>query len=275
MPYKIRQEVINGRTVNFGEGTLYEMIKAAPETIHGGDDPYFRGCTFKEARTASICGFPEIIKEIDAKMRFDNLGQEGIKKVKTHKLSPVGQTYVMPLVMQGIPCNASLSTRIERRVTDNRLNILYVVGGSASVPASTILNGGIAMAKAINALEKEGYKVRLTCASRCSDMHDSKTDFFTAIVKDYEKPISKINLSIVSHPSFFRYYGFGLSERAECRTRWQDGRSNTDWYDILRYIPDDFQKKGTFCILHTSELSRCRDLPALIKRRLEEIKNAK
>lgn len=166
--------------------------------------------TYEEAENLAINGWREMENDDRLKNIFNlQTGEED--KLISFKNDVVGYTPIVPLVLQGIPnCMSNVQ---KKRVKSRIIHIVYNISITCDRSSDDIMKAGLELFKVIMALERQGYRIRLTAMQEFTDYNGS--DMFFLNLKSEYKPlhISSMMFPLI-HPAMFRVIGFCWYERS-------------------------------------------------------------
>ncbi len=166
--------------------------------------------TYEEAENLAINGWREMENDDRLKNIFNlQTGEED--KLISFKNDVVGYVPIVPLVLQGIPnCMSNVQ---KKRVKSRIIHIVYNISITCDRSSDDIMKAGLELFKVIMALERQGYRIRLTAMQEFTDYNGS--DMFFLNLKSEYKPlhISSMMFPLI-HPAMFRVIGFCWYERS-------------------------------------------------------------
>lgn len=166
--------------------------------------------TYEEAEYLAINGWKEMENDDRLKNIFNlQTGEED--KLISFKNDVVGYVPIVPLVLQGIPnCMSNVQ---KKRVKSRIIHIVYNISITCDRSSDDIMKAGLEFFKVIMALERQGYRIRLTAMQEFTDYNGS--DMFFLNLKSEYKPlhISSMMFPLI-HPAMFRVIGFCWYERS-------------------------------------------------------------
>ena len=166
--------------------------------------------TYEEAEDLAINGWKEMENDDRLKNIFNlQTGEED--KLISFKNDVVGYTPIVPLVLQGIP-NCMTNVK-KKRVKSRIIHIVYNISITCDRSSDNIMKAGLELFKVIMALERQGYRIKLTAMQEFTDYEGS--DMFFLNLKSEYKPlhISSMLFPLI-HPAMFRVIGFCWYEKS-------------------------------------------------------------
>lgn len=190
------------------------------------NDGWIGAKSYAEAEAHMLGGWVGEIEAVKKVAARENRKVES-KRI-TSKNDVVGFAPIVPLAIIGVP--QSMINTSYRPMKGKVIDLYYNITMHSGTPAATIAKNGAMVMGAAIALEKRGYRVRMSavqtyCGNGKTGQPDG--DMLVVRVKSENQPLEiKRCMFPMTHPAMFRSIGFGWYERFPLGTdRWGYGRS--------------------------------------------------
>lgn len=178
-------------------------------SIHGGAS--WAGCSsYDEAEQLLVGGWADHLNMVNKSLGKDFCKEE--PKRITFENNVEGYVPIVPLALLGLP-NSMVDVR-RKRMKYRIIDIYYDLGVHADVNPERMLKTGKKVLGIIVALEKQGYRVRLSSMDCFTDHEATDGDCLVLRIKNENQPIDlKRVMFPMFHPAMLRAIGFAWYER--------------------------------------------------------------
>jgi uncharacterized Fe-S cluster protein YjdI len=254
------KKLANGKTYAVEEyASVQELVAAnrARKKVRGDSDAFTRKNdswigvkSYEEAEEHALGGW---VGEIDAVKALT--GKEN-RKVESKRITSrndmVGFAPIVPLAIIGVP--QSMLNVAYKPMKGKVIDLYYDITMLSGTAKETIAKSGSKVMGAAVALEKRGYRVRLSAVQAyCGSMDKNSkpvADMLVLRVKSENQPLEiKRCMFPMTHPAMFRSIGFGWYERFPLGTdRWGYGRTLSSELkgEATKVFEELFGKQATY-----------------------------